>query len=563
MRTIATRRAPDDGVRMVAASSSSSCLSPSSCRRSARAAFALVVSPVLLAACGSAPSFGVRAETPPQPTLEEGVARTEETFSGAKGVTLFARGYRPAKEAEVRGVVVFMNGLKDHGDHYAALSQHLVHHGYAAYAFDLRGEGRSSGARVEVDKFDDYVDDLATYVERVRAKEPGKPIFVYGHSLGGAIVALYGVERHPDVAGLIVSGPGLALDGPPVQIAAVRLLDVVAPGAPVLDLPNAKFSRDPAIVADMDHDPLIHQSNPSAHLAAEALDASRRVWARPEALTVPLLAMHGAADQITAPIASRDLVARAGSTDKTLRVYRDFSHDLVHEPGHERVYSDITSWLDAHTGGPPMPGDADSRTLAGAPLGGDHGGAGTSVQLDARGERIGSVGGNDARLAATGGLRLRQAIGRIGWFGGLDLRAGAEKGFRWEADAHPLGVGARFGALQLGLTAGLGGRGINGFTVLRSPIELTFEAPLGPLRLLSRGSLARRWNYRGDGERTGSVLGIAEEANVFVGFRIGRDRRYWQDVHAGSGPFLGVTYNRRGQFDIWGLALGIDLWGAR
>jgi acylglycerol lipase len=520
------------------------------------------LAPALLAlataACGS-PSLGIRATAPPPPALEPGVVRQEETIEGVKGLSLFARSYRPVS-GEIRGVVIFMNGLKDHGDHYAALSQQLVRRGYAAYAFDLRGEGRSSGPRVEVERFDDYVDDLARYVERVRAREPGKPIFVYGHSLGGAIVALYGVERHPDVAGIVLSGAGIALDGPPIQIAAARVLDGVAPGAPALDLPNDRFSRDPAVVADMGADPLVHQPNPSAHVAAEALDATRRVWAHPESLTVPLLAIHGGADAITAPAGSRELVARAGSTDKTLRIYGGFFHDLIHEPGHERVTADVAAWLDAHTGGPPMPEDADSQRLAAAPLPGDNTASSTSLDLDGRGERVSSGPSSASRIAATGGLRLRQGVGRTGWLGGIDLRAGGEGGFRWEADAHPLGLASRSGALQVGLTAGVGARGIDGVTVARSPAELMFEAPLGPVRVLSRGALAWRWNHGGPGT---STLGLADEASAFVGVRVGRDTRYWQDVHAGGGPFLGGTYTRRDGLDLWGLALGVDLWGAR
>src|SRR5262249_42047816 len=157
------------------------------------------------------PYIGIRANDPPPPPVASGVTKTDETFPGSRGLLLYGRSYRPAS-GDVRGVVIFQNGLKDHGDHYAQFSQELVSVGYAAYAFDMRGEGRSSGARVEVDSFEDWVDDLALYVERVRAKEPGKPIFVYGHSLGGAITALYGIEKHPDVAGIILSAPALEVD---------------------------------------------------------------------------------------------------------------------------------------------------------------------------------------------------------------------------------------------------------------------------------------------------------------------------------------------------------------
>jgi alpha-beta hydrolase superfamily lysophospholipase len=525
-------------------------------RQTASLAWTLLL--VGMTGCAHSPNVNVRRAEPPPPKTEPGIARTDEVFERPDHISLYGRALRP-EAGEVRGVVVFVNGLKDHGDHYAAVSQEIAAKGFATYAFDTRGHGRSSGERAYVERFDEYVDDLSAFVEHVRAREPGKPIFVFGHSMGGAIVTLWAVERHPDVAGIILSGPALEIDGPAVQSAAVRLFDTLTPRATVFDLPNENFSRDPAVVADMSHDPLVYQDPATAHLAAEILGAMERVWAHPEKLTVPLLALHGTADKLTAPSGSRDLVALAGSRDKTLRLYDGFFHDLVHEPGHERVVADMTHWLDAHAGGdaskaPPSDYDASKEAPK---LAGDRIASSTSVEIDGRGER-GSSGSTHV-LAATGGLRLRQAFGRVGYLGGLDARAGSEAGFRWEADLHAIGVGARMATFQIGLTAALGLRGIDGSVTVHSPAEMSIDGSLGPVRLLSRASLGLRLNHGGPGA---DVLGIADEANALLGFRLGRDLRYWSDVHAGRGPFIAGTYTRRDNLDFWGVALGLDLWGA-
>jgi acylglycerol lipase len=524
-----------------------------------RTFLALTFALASLVGCARTPNLPVRRAEPPPPPVQPGVAWKDEVFAGHGGLSLYGRGYRPA-EGDVRAVVVFHDGLKDHGDHYAATAQELVKHGYAAYAFDMRGHGRSAGERVGVERFDDYLDDLDLYLARVRAHEPGKPIFVFGHSLGGAIVTLYAIERQPAVAGIILSGPGIAFDAPGLQAAVIRLFDGLAPEAPLLDPLNADFSRDPAVVADMDKDPLIYQPPGPVHTAAETIAASHRVWAHPEQLTLPLLVLHGTGDKVTAASGSRDLVVRAGSTDKTLRLYDGFFHDLVHEPGHERVVGDMVQWLDAHTGqgtAPPAsmaPPGANADSL---PLPGDRMGATTSLELDARGEH--AFTGPGATFAGTGGLRLRQGIGRIGWLGGLDARIGSEAGFRWEADAHLLGLGARLGKHQLGLTGGIGARGIDGFTVVHAPTELGVELALGPVRTLARGGLGFRINHGGPGS---SVLGVADEATALVGVRLGRELAYWADVAAGQGPFLAGTYARRDGVELWGIALGLDLWGA-
>jgi acylglycerol lipase len=515
----------------------------------------------LLAGCAAPPYMGVRASDPPLPAIEGQSARTEETWVGARGVPLYSRGYRPAS-GEVRAVVVIMNGLKDYGDHYAAFSQLLNRHGYAAYAFDLRGHGRSGGRRVDIDRFDDFVDDLAAFVERVRAREPGKPIFVLGHSVGGAITALYAIERQPNVAGVILSAPAIAIDGPAIQAAAIRFTDAVAPNMPLLDPPDEGFSRSPEVVAGMHRDALVYQSPGPVHTAAELLDCIHRVWSHPEQLRVPLLVLHGTADRLTSPAGSRDLVMRAGSADKTLRLYPSFYHDLIPEPGGERVVSDVLSWLDAHqqgapSGEPPSPPPTTDLTADGGPrpLVGDRAASSTSMELDGRGERVSEGGGT---YALTAGLRLRQGFGRVGWLGGLDARIGTESGLRWEADGYLLGLGARSAAVAVGLTAGIGGWGIENLSVVRVPAELSLESSAGPVRVLARGGLGWHLNQGGPGT---SAAGIADDAFALVGLRLGRDVRYWADVFAGDGPFLAATYTRRLGMEAWGLSLGLNFWG--
>jgi alpha-beta hydrolase superfamily lysophospholipase len=131
---------------------------------------------------------------PPHAATAADVDRADLTFTARDGLTLYAQRWRP-RTGEPRAAVVIHHGLADHSDRYAGFAERLVHAGYAVWAFDMRGHGRSAGVRVRIDRVDDLLDDLDAFVALVADREPGRPIVLYGHSLGGLVTALYGIER--------------------------------------------------------------------------------------------------------------------------------------------------------------------------------------------------------------------------------------------------------------------------------------------------------------------------------------------------------------------------------
>ncbi|HEU4727489.1 MAG TPA: alpha/beta hydrolase [Kofleriaceae bacterium] len=505
-----------------------------------------------VAACAAADP-GLRPASPPQPPAPTDIDRADLTFHGAHGAALYAQRWRP-RTGEPRAIVVIHHGLADHSDRYAAFAERLVRAGYAAWALDMRGHGRSAGARVQIDRIDDLLDDLDAFLALVREREPGRPIVLYGHSLGGLASALYAIERHPKLAGVVLAAPGIAFDAPPIQAAVVRLVARLLPGAPILAVPHEQFSSDPRVVAELDRDPLISQHSGPARTARAAIDGVQRVWAHPEQLAAPLLVVHGASDQVTAPSGSRDLVARAGTPDRQLRIYDGLRHDVLHDPGGERVAADILAWLDAHTGGGAAPPSAPAGlTASSRPLAGDRPPRTMALELDVRGER------RDGDPGATAGLRLRLGAGEaFGYTGGVDLRAGYLRGGQFALDAHLAGLFVRSGAATASLTAGAGIGGVRGAGATHLPVELALEAPLGPTRLLARAGLG--WRLGGD-PYADDAFGIADEVTALAGLRLGPDRAYWSTVRAGAGPFVAVSYANLGGDAIWGIALGAELWG--
>ena len=505
------------------------------------------------------PDPGLRVAAPTRASATADLDWAELTFHG-DGLELYAQRWRPVG-AEPKAVVVIHHGLADHSARYAAFAARLVHAGYAVWALDMRGHGRSAGPRITFESIDQPLADLDAFMRLVREREPGRPVFLYGHSIGGLVSCLYTIERQPALAGLVLAAPALAFDAPPLQAAAISVFGVIARGLPAVAPEHAAFSRRPEVVAEMNADPLIHQGKGPARTARSATDGVTRVWAAPERLRVPLLVEHGTADTLTAPAGSRDLVARAGTADRTLRLHDGLYHDLLREPdgGGERVTSEIVAWLDAHTGGTPV---TFTSSRPAGPLPGDARHRALSVELDARGEqpRDGALGDT---LGVTAGLRVRAALGRgalgAGYVGGLDVRGGHLDGGYYEADAHLLGVGSRSrGGALVAITGGVGIGGVRGASATHAPVEIGVELPLGPTRIVARGSVA--WRLSGD-DYADDAFGVADEASALVGLRLGRDRRYWGSVVAGAGPLLAVTYRNFGGAELVGVSLGLDLWG--
>ncbi len=281
------------------------------------------------------------------PAIPEDVVHAEGRMKTADGLELLVQSWRP--KGETKGTLIVVHGLKDYSDRYSELAFAAVARGYAVHAFDLRGHGDSQGDRVWVDRFGEYVSDLSQFVAKVQKNEPNKPLFLLGHSMGGAIVTLYTETEKPKLAGLITSAAALERDAPAGLVGVVKFFSVVAPRLAVFDLDDSKFSRDPKVVASIKNDPLVFDGKGPARTASELLGAIETLREKAGEITVPLLSLHGTEDQVTPPTGSAWLVEHVSSKDKTHHAFPGLVHDLVHEPERAQVIEVILAWLDAHT----------------------------------------------------------------------------------------------------------------------------------------------------------------------------------------------------------------------
>ena len=278
--------------------------------------------------------------------MAQAAAGAIDTFTGVSGTAIAHRTWAPASP---HSVVVVLHGLGEHSGRYTALAGDLNAAGYAVCALDHRGHGESGGQRVGFDRFDDLVDDVATLVADVRRRFP-LPLFVLGHSFGGLVALRYVTRDHPDIAGLVLSGTAASVPKTvsPITVLAGKTLSLVAPSVGVLTLPLDKISKDPAVVAAYNADPLVTRRKVRARVGAEMLKVMAQVDDALPSLRVPTLIMHGGADVITTPDSSRLIHEHLGSTDKQLVIYDGLYHEIFNEPERGEVIASVIAWLNAH-----------------------------------------------------------------------------------------------------------------------------------------------------------------------------------------------------------------------
>ena len=278
--------------------------------------------------------------------------RERDAFEAVDGLRLYENRWLP--DGDPAAILIVVHGFTEHSGRYAQAAERLNRRGYAVAAMDLRGHGHSQGSRAFIKTFDQYVDDLDVQLARTRQRWPGKPLFLFGHSMGGTIILRLAITRSAivqkaAVRGIVLSAPALQVgDGVfPILRRLVGLVARVLPRLAVVRLGSNHISRDPNVVADFQNDPLVYHDRFPVRTGAEILRVLGELQENFAALTLPFLLLQGTDDKVVVPAACRRLVAKAKSTDKELRLYEGFYHDLLHEIDRETVLGDIIDWLDA------------------------------------------------------------------------------------------------------------------------------------------------------------------------------------------------------------------------
>ncbi|MCA9934613.1 MAG: lysophospholipase [Ardenticatenaceae bacterium] len=273
---------------------------------------------------------------------------TEEKFQGDGGFDLFMQSWLP--DGDKRAVIILIHGLGEHSSRYQNVVDALVPQGYAIYSFDHRGHGRSPDRQcAHVNDWSEYRSDMRAFVQLVQQREPGLPLFIYGHSMGGLITLEY-VLHHPEgLAGVIASAPAVSeVEASPLLLAIGRLMARLKPDFSLdsgLDVTG--ISRDTAVVEAYQKDPLVH-GKVSARWSTAFTGAIAWTQAHAADFQPPLLILHGEADRLVAPAGSQTFFENVRQPDKQRIVYPGGYHEPHNDIQKEQVLADVSEWLAKH-----------------------------------------------------------------------------------------------------------------------------------------------------------------------------------------------------------------------
>ena len=273
--------------------------------------------------------------------------------SAADGTDLLVRHW-PPDEAEAGGAwagapwasILLVHGLGEQSGRYEHVGDQFAAAGLDAWSYDQRGTGGSDGRRGDIERWSQFHDDLAERLAAVRGGAGGRPVAIYGHSMGGLVVAGYLLSDRPKPDLTVLGSPGLdsALPGWKKGLAPI-----LARVMPTFGIPNgiagSTLSRDPSVGQRIRSDPT-NGTTSTARFGAEGLLEQARVRdGAGRGFGIPTLVIHGEDDGLVPVTASAVLEGAPGVERRT---YPGLRHELHNEPEGPEIIDAVIAWIRAH-----------------------------------------------------------------------------------------------------------------------------------------------------------------------------------------------------------------------
>ena len=270
----------------------------------------------------------------------------EHHFPTHDGIGLYYRHW-PAR-ADARGAVVLIHRGHEHSGRMAHLADELDLPGFDVFAYDMRGHGRSPGARGDSPSFGTSVRDLQTFVEHLAATHgiETADIVVVAQSVGAVVASTWAHDYAPKIRGLVLASPAFKVKlYVPFARPGLALMRKLRGNFFVNSYVKAKFlTRDPARIASYDADPLIAKAI-SVRVLLGLYATAERVVADAAAIVVPTQLLVSGADWVVHHGPQHAFFDRLGATVKERHVLHGFYHDTLGERDRATALDRVRSFV--------------------------------------------------------------------------------------------------------------------------------------------------------------------------------------------------------------------------
>jgi len=270
-----------------------------------------------------------------------------DTFEATGGVQLYERRWPVTNP---KASIVIIHGYGEHCERYDHVAERMNAQGYSAYSYDHRGHGESPGKKGYIPSFKSLVEDLDAYLCHLHGAIQNTPTILFGHSMGGLVLTEYVIAYKPEVDGLVFSSPGVKPDEnvAPLLQKVSGLVATLLPSLPVHFLDPAGVSRVESEVEKYRTDPKVFHGKIVARTGHELVETMKHASSNLNALTLPMLVLHGTEDPIVPVESSHLMMEHATSNDKTLKLYEGDFHEVFNDQSKEQFLSDVLDWIAAH-----------------------------------------------------------------------------------------------------------------------------------------------------------------------------------------------------------------------
>ncbi|XP_031701153.1 monoglyceride lipase isoform X1 [Anarrhichthys ocellatus] len=269
----------------------------------------------------------------------------------ADGLHLFCRYWEPA--AQPRALVLIVHGAGEHCGPYDEIAQKLKEVSLLVFAHDHVGHGQSEGERMNVKDFQVYIRDSLQHVDLMKSCHPDLPVFIVGHSMGGAISILTACERPADFAGVVLIAPMVQMNpdsATPFKVFMAKVLNHMLPSLTLGSIDSKWISRDKKQVETYAADELNFHGGMRVSFAMQLMGATARIEREIPSISWPFLLLHGDDDKLCDIRGSKMMYENAPASDKKIKVFEGGYHSLHHDLPEvvESVLKEVTSWITEH-----------------------------------------------------------------------------------------------------------------------------------------------------------------------------------------------------------------------